>query len=142
MNDKFVKNGLIAWWLTWWALLAANSAPAAVANTYNLAAWSALWITRWVENILKFDWWTIYWTLAPFAMPMVWALAWYKLADAMEIENKALKFAANAGWVLSWAVIGSWALPYAPIVAAGGVALLWYKVGKWWLRKTWIIKSA
>lgn len=143
------KNLLIGWGLLAWWLAAAWHSPNLVWSAYNSIVWFWTWVFEWtkqlVTNIIWPDWWAFVWSLAPFAAPALWAFAGYKLADAMEIESKTLKFAANV-WGI-WAGIAIWAAstPYLPAIATAWLLYGTYRFGKWSLwgiwKKVWLVKS-
>lgn len=152
-------------WLTalWWAAGYAITRPwatEAIGETYALiwkeATWlissTANYITSKVSDILTYtDTWKAFaGTLAPWAIPAMWAYFWYKckiwslLKDSYWL-GKWWEIALNFLWAWIWWTIGIvWSLPaYLPIstmIWAWFLAYKTAKLGKWGLKKAWLIR--
>lgn len=128
------------WAIGWGTFAALNYAPNSVAAAYNWLSWITIWAVEWtkvlIDSALSTNLWAVAWSLAPFAMPVVWGLIWLKLRlwDALDIQNEALRKVTNLTWGIWWAII--WAglsSTYLPYAIMWWLWYLWYK----WLKSLW-----
>lgn len=146
---KISMEGLVKAGILWGGTaMAVNYAPEAVSTAINTVYWTGAWIIAWtktlVANVLGTSAWATVWSLAPFAMPVVWGLIWHKMKlwDAFKIENdfmrKAVNLTGTLGWAAIWAGFSSTLLPRAVMWGAGYVLYKWTK--KVW-QKIWLINK-
>lgn len=141
------KKHILGWAIWAWSLVAFANNTSWVADSFNafssLATWIATWTKTLVTNILWTNWAAKLWACAPFAAPVVWWFAGYKLAEKVGIQSKLWRTTFwLAPWTVAWAALmWQWALlwPFAPLALAWGWLYMWYKwikrlVSGWWWR--------
>lgn len=127
--------------LAWWAWLAYGLNSAWVITAFNHFSWAASWIIAStklaVSNVLWAKWLDVAWSMAPFAMPVIWGYLWVKAMDAIWVENSFIrKWIWFGAWAIWWAAL-IWT-SMAPVLMLWGWVYAWYKALGWnWGKIRW-----
>lgn len=147
LSKKWLLTSAAAVWTGLWAI---NAAPTQISNAIGWLSGATLWLIdltkNSVENIIN----SVpgaeasIWAFAPWAVPGVvgWMLwnKYFRIWDALDIENKVIRWAFNftGTWLwAAWGIAAATAFPLIWWLTTVATAWLVGYLGYKWVKKVW-----